>query len=54
MNAPATLRGGVDAGEWRGLAESLFAGLSARSADGSGITRECYAQGEQAALDLFR
>ena len=54
MNAPAVIRGGVDAGQWRSLAESLFAELHKRTSDGLGITRECYAEGEEAALALFR
>jgi len=54
VNAPAVIRGGVDAGQWRSLAESLFAELHKRTSDGLGITRECYAEGEEAALALFR
>ncbi len=54
MNAPASIRLGADATKWRALAETLFDALHARTGDGRGITRECYAEGEQAAFDLFR
>jgi N-carbamoyl-L-amino-acid hydrolase len=36
------------------LSEKLFDELRKRTADGEGITRECYADGEEAALKLFR
>ena len=54
MNAPTNVRPGAGATKWQSLAETLFDTLRARTCDGHGITRECYAEGEQAALDLFR
>jgi len=54
MNAPVDLRETMDAVRWRALAEELLDELRARSSDGRGVTRECYAEGEEAALDLFR
>ena len=54
MNAPAGLREGIDARRWRDLAERLFDDLRARSTDEPGVTRECYADGENAALALLR
>lgn len=54
MNAPTTIRFSTDATKWRTLAETLFDTLRAKTGNGRGITRECYAEGEQVALDLFR
>lgn len=54
MNAPAGLREGIDARQWRDLAERLFDDLRNRSTDEPGVTRECYADGENAALALLR
>ena len=54
MNAPASIRASADSTKWRSLAEMLFDELRARTSDGRGITRECYAEGEQAALAFFR
>ncbi|HWM83475.1 MAG TPA: Zn-dependent hydrolase [Pseudolabrys sp.] len=54
MNAPVDIRETMDAARWRALAEHLFDELRARSSDGRGVTRECYAEGEEAALNLFR
>jgi N-carbamoyl-L-amino-acid hydrolase len=54
MNAPAVVAARADSDKWRLLAEHLFNELRARSADERGVTRECYAAGENAAIDLFR
>lgn len=53
MNAPAPTGADVDTVKWRSLAEKLFDELRKRTTDGEGITRECYAEGEKAALQLF-
>jgi N-carbamoyl-L-amino-acid hydrolase len=39
---------------WRGLAVQIFDELRAKTFDGVGITRECYAEGEGIAIDVFR
>jgi len=54
VNAIASIRESIDSADWRSMAEKLFDELRVRTGDGRGITRECYAEGEQAALDLFR
>ena len=54
MNAPTGLRDGIDARQWRELAERLFDELRTRSTDDPGVTRECYAAGENAAITLLR
>lgn len=58
MNAPVAVRRETGAAEWRALAGKLFDELAARTrstANGErGITRECYAEGEEAALALVR
>ena len=54
MNAIASIRESIDSADWRSMAQKLFDELRVRTGDGRGITRECYAEGEQAALDLFR
>lgn len=54
MNAPALVRESFSAEKWRESAERLFDELRARTADGRGVTRECYDKGENAAIDLFR
>ena len=54
MNAPASIRASADSTKWRALAETLFDELRKRTSGGRGVTRECYAAGEQAALELFR
>ncbi|MCW5684124.1 MAG: hydantoinase/carbamoylase family amidase [Pseudolabrys sp.] len=54
MNAPTGLRDGIDARQWRELAERLFDELRTRSIDDPGVTRECYAAGENAAITLLR
>jgi N-carbamoyl-L-amino-acid hydrolase len=51
MNAPVTIR---EAPKLRELAEKLFDELRRRGGDGRGVTRECYAEGEEAAIQLFR
>lgn len=43
----------IDAANLREKAERLFDQLRARAADESGVTREAFAKGEQAALDLL-
>jgi len=54
MNAPALVRENFNAEKWRASAERLFDELRERTTDGRGVTRECYAEGENAAIDLFR
>lgn len=54
MNAPARMPVAIDADSWRSLAEQLFDELRKRTADGRGVTRECYAEGENVALGLYR
>lgn len=54
MNVPASIRTIADPAKWRALAEMLFDELKKRTSDGRGVTRECYAEGEGAALELFR
>jgi N-carbamoyl-L-amino-acid hydrolase len=54
VNAIASIRESIDSADWRSMADKLFDELRVRTGDGRGITRECYAEGEQAALDLFR
>jgi N-carbamoyl-L-amino-acid hydrolase len=54
VNAPVDVREAMDAVRWRALAEQLLNELRACSSDGRGVTRECYAEGEEAALALFR
>jgi N-carbamoyl-L-amino-acid hydrolase len=48
------MSGDLDTAKWRSRAEKLFDELRKRTTDGVGITRECYAEGEEAALALFR
>lgn len=54
MNAPAATLETLSAAEIRALAESLFDEMRALSRDDPGITRECYADGEDAALQFLR
>ena len=55
MNAPTPIRlSAVDQDKERELAQTLFAELRARSTDDPGITRECFAAGENAALEVLR
>lgn len=54
MNAPASIRASADSIKWRALAETLLDELRKRTSVDRGVTRECYAAGEQAALELFR
>lgn len=54
MNAPATIRLPATKDRLPEVARSLFDELRALSADEPGVTRECYAEGEQAALQLLR
>jgi beta-ureidopropionase / N-carbamoyl-L-amino-acid hydrolase len=55
VNASAPIRlAAFDQHRERELAQSLFDELRARSADQPGITRECFAAGENAALQLLR
>lgn len=58
MNMPLAVHRTSDAAKWRALAERLFDELAAKTrstAQGElGITRECYAEGEQSALALIR
>ncbi len=54
MNAPAALHGGAEAVALRALAERLFDELRARTRGARGVTRECYAEGEAAALQVMR
>jgi N-carbamoyl-L-amino-acid hydrolase len=54
VNVPASIRTIADPAKWRALAEMLFDELKKRTSDGRGVTRECYAEGEGAALELFR
>jgi N-carbamoyl-L-amino-acid hydrolase len=54
VNVPASIRTIADPAKWRALAEMLFDELKKRTSDGRGVTRECYAKGEGAALELFR
>jgi len=58
VNAPVDLHRKTNAAEWRALADKLFDQLAARThSAGSGergITRECYAESEDAALALLR
>ncbi|MBI1205553.1 MAG: hydantoinase/carbamoylase family amidase [Rhodopseudomonas sp.] len=53
MNGPVAVRT-VDTADMRPLAERLFEELRLLSADGAGVTRECYADSEARALDFFR
>lgn len=54
MNAPAPPVHQSDASSLRDIAIGLFDRLAAETSDGIGISRECYARGEEVALDLFR
>lgn len=54
MNIVSTRGLTVDAADLRDMAQHLFDELRARTADKSGVTREAFAEGEQAALDLIR
>jgi N-carbamoyl-L-amino-acid hydrolase len=54
MNLPATIGKTPALDRSRALAESLFAELFTRSRDDPGVTRECYAAGEDSALQLLR
>lgn len=51
MNAPTAI---VEAPKYRALAERLFDELRAREGNQKGVTRECYAGGEDDAIQLFR
>ncbi len=54
MNAPPASLETLSAADLRALAESLFGEMRSLSRDDPGITRECYAAGENAALQLLR
>jgi len=54
MNAPPATLETLSAAETRALAESLFDEMRTLSRDDPGITRECYAAGEDAALQFLR
>jgi N-carbamoyl-L-amino-acid hydrolase len=56
VNAPAAVSGAVSGAKMRSLAETLFERMRAETTaeDGVGITRECYGEGEAAALKLVR
>lgn len=54
MNAPTPTLLQPDSSPLRDIAVFLFDRLAAETSDGVGITRECYARGEDVALDLFR
>jgi N-carbamoyl-L-amino-acid hydrolase len=53
MRAPRT-DVGTDARPVEEIAAWLFDELRRRTADGPGVTRECYAEGESKAIELFR
>ena len=54
MNALGNIPTTSDHAKWQALAEMLFDELRKRSSDARGVTRECYAEGEAAAIALFR
>ncbi len=54
MNAPAAIALGGDTTKYRALAEKLFDTLRQRTKGALGVTRECYAEGEEAAIALVR
>ena len=54
MNAPAIIRKSSNASRSRSFVESLFSELYAKTHDDPGVTRECYAAGEDAALQFLR
>jgi len=54
MNLPATIRESSVLDRSRVLAESLFTDLFTCTRDDPGVTRECYAAGEDTALKLLR
>ena len=54
MNAPAVRVSKLDKERLRELAASLFCELQNHTTDIPGVTRECYAEGEAKALQLFR
>ncbi|MGH6726332.1 MAG: hydantoinase/carbamoylase family amidase [Pseudolabrys sp.] len=54
MNTLANIPTTSDHAKWQALAEMLFDELQKRSSDGRGVTRECYGEGEDSALALFR
>jgi N-carbamoyl-L-amino-acid hydrolase len=54
VNVPSVRITNLDKVRLRDLAESLFAELRNRTSDEPGVTRECYAEGEEKALQLFR
>jgi N-carbamoyl-L-amino-acid hydrolase len=54
MNAPAIIREASNESRSRSFAESLFSELYAKTRDDPGVTRECYAAGEDAALQFLR
>lgn len=54
MNAPSVRVSALDKDRLRELAGSLFAELRSRTSDDPGVTRECYAESEDKALELFR
>ena len=45
---------GSGSGSLKEIAAWLFDELRQRTADGPGITRECYSEGEERAISLFR
>jgi beta-ureidopropionase / N-carbamoyl-L-amino-acid hydrolase len=54
VNAPAVRVSKLDKERLRELAASLFCELQNHTTDSPGVTRECYAEGEEKALQLFR
>jgi N-carbamoyl-L-amino-acid hydrolase len=54
LNAPSIRISNLDKDRLREIAESLFGELMRRTSDTPGVTRECYAEGEEKALQLFR
>jgi len=54
VNMRASTSGSSSGTAWQDVAERLFESLRAASFDGVGITRECYADGENAALTIYR
>jgi N-carbamoyl-L-amino-acid hydrolase len=54
MNVIAPIANAVAAKSWRELAAGLLDQLREKGFDGVGITRECYAEGENTALAIYR
>jgi N-carbamoyl-L-amino-acid hydrolase len=54
VTSAAVIRFSGDQTSLRELAVKLFAELREKTFDGVGITRECYAEGEDVAIDLYR